>query len=126
MARYKSSKARKTGRVSSGKCDKLRNAATIRTCAADLCNYSYLCRRGILNCAAARRCLTRVHPMRSMLRNSLKATLTTTCCMCPCEGAALQYWDVFFDFDEASGLSGYVGRAAINMLDSYSLLLLCN
>ena len=52
----------------------------------------------------------------TQLRNSLAAALTTTCCMSPGEGAALQSCDVFFDFDVASGLPGYVGTAAINIM----------
>jgi hypothetical protein len=57
-------------------------------------------------------------PARSLtqLRNSLAAAVATTCCMRPGEGAALQSCDVFFDFDVASGLPGYVGTAAINIM----------
>ena len=49
------------------------------------------------------------------LRNCLAAALTTICCLRPCEGAALQSCDVFFDFDTASGAPGYSGTAAINI-----------
>lgn len=51
----------------------------------------------------------------AQLRNCLAAVLTTLCCMRPCEGAALQSCDVFFDFDTASGIPGYEGTAAINI-----------
>ena len=49
------------------------------------------------------------------LRNCLAASLTTTCCLRPSEGASLQSCDVFFNFDVASGLPGYDGTAAINI-----------
>lgn len=57
------------------------------------------------------------HPATSwaQLRNCLAAAVTTVCCLRPCEGAALQACDVFFDFDAASGLPGYIGTAAINV-----------
>lgn len=48
-------------------------------------------------------------------RNILAAALSTLCCMRPCEGAALQSCDVFFDFDMDSGVPGYRGTAAINI-----------
>ena len=41
----------------------------------------------------------------TQFRNCLAAVLTTLCCMRPCEGAALQSCDVFFDFDMDSGIS---------------------
>lgn len=57
------------------------------------------------------------HPVASLtqLRNCLAAALATTCCLRPCEGAALQSCDIFFNFDVASGLPGYVHTAAINI-----------
>lgn len=51
----------------------------------------------------------------AQLRNCLAAVLSTLCCLRPAEGAALQSCDVFFDFDAASGISGYAGTAAINV-----------
>jgi len=57
------------------------------------------------------------HPVETeaQLRNCLAAALATVCCLRPCEGAALQSCDVFFDFDMASGIPGYEGTAAINI-----------
>ena len=51
----------------------------------------------------------------AQLRNCLAAVLTTTCCLRPSEGAALQSCDIFFDLDAASGLPGYAGTAAVNI-----------
>ena len=54
-------------------------------------------------------------PSWAKLRNCLAAALATLCCLRPGEGAALQACDVFFDFDVASGVSGYEGTAAVNV-----------
>ena len=49
-------------------------------------------------------------------RNCLAAALATICCLRPSEGARLQSCDIFFDFDVASGLRGYKGTAAVNVV----------
>ena len=55
-------------------------------------------------------------PTLARRRDCLAAALATICCLRPSEGARLQSCDVFFDFDVASGLRGYRGTAAINVM----------
>lgn len=55
-------------------------------------------------------------PTLTCKRDCLAAALATVCCLRPSEGARLQSCDVFFDFDVASGLPGFRGTAAVNVM----------
>lgn len=55
-------------------------------------------------------------PSLAIRRDCLAAALATICCLRPCEGARLQSCDIFFDFDVRSGLRGFEGTAAVNIM----------
>lgn len=60
--------------------------------------------------------LAHAAPSLASRRDCLAAALATICCLRPCEGARLQSCDIFFDYDVRSGLPGYEGTAAVNIM----------